>query len=54
MTRTTRRHFLITSDHGYNLGQHRLPSNKFLLCAGRAPPANAPADPAKENEPARR
>lgn len=24
-------YFLITSDHGYNLGQHRLPSNKFLL-----------------------
>lgn len=22
---------LVTSDHGYNLGQHRLPSNKFLL-----------------------
>lgn len=24
-------YFLITSDHGYNLGHHRLPSNKFLL-----------------------
>ena len=22
---------LITSDHGYNLGHHRIPSNKFLL-----------------------
>jgi len=22
---------MVTSDHGYNLGQHRLPSNKFLL-----------------------
>ena len=21
---------LVTSDHGYNLGQHMLPSNKFL------------------------
>lgn len=24
-------YFLVSSDHGYNLGQHRLPSNKFLL-----------------------
>lgn len=24
-------YFMITSDHGYNLGQHRLPSNKFLV-----------------------
>jgi arylsulfatase A-like enzyme len=24
-------YFLISSDHGYNLGHHRLPSNKFLL-----------------------
>ena len=24
-------YFLITSDHGYNLGHHRLPSNKFLI-----------------------
>ena len=24
-------YFLVTSDHGYNLGHHRLPSNKFLL-----------------------
>mmetsp|Transcript_59848 Transcript_59848/g.165550 ORF Transcript_59848/g.165550 Transcript_59848/m.165550 type:complete len:558 (+) Transcript_59848:34-1707(+) len=24
-------YFLVTSDHGYNLGHHRLPSDKFLL-----------------------
>eukprot|EP00038_Savillea_parva_P030217 m.76389 g.76389 ORF g.76389 m.76389 type:complete len:690 (-) comp9057_c0_seq1:74-2143(-) len=24
-------YYLVSSDHGYNLGQHRLPSNKFLL-----------------------
>jgi len=24
-------YWMVTSDHGYNLGQHRLPSNKFLL-----------------------
>jgi N-acetylglucosamine-6-sulfatase len=24
-------YILVTSDHGYNLGQHRIPSNKFLL-----------------------
>ena len=24
-------YFVITSDHGYNLGHHRIPSNKFLL-----------------------
>lgn len=24
-------YIFITSDHGYNLGQHRIPSNKFLL-----------------------
>ena len=24
-------YFLVSSDHGYNLGHHRLPSNKFLL-----------------------
>jgi arylsulfatase A-like enzyme len=27
----TKTYFLVTSDHGYNLGHHRLPSNKFLL-----------------------
>ena len=24
-------YFIISSDHGYNLGHHRIPSNKFLL-----------------------
>ena len=24
-------YFVVSSDHGYNLGQHRIPSNKFLL-----------------------
>merc|ERR1719450_1696050 len=24
-------YFFVSSDHGYNLGGHRLPSNKFLL-----------------------
>jgi N-acetylglucosamine-6-sulfatase len=24
-------YFVVSSDHGYNLGHHRLPSNKFLL-----------------------
>ena len=24
-------YFIVTSDHGYNLGHHRIPSNKFLL-----------------------
>ena len=24
-------YFLVSSDHGYNLGHHRIPSNKFLL-----------------------
>ena len=25
------RYWVISSDHGYNLGHHRIPSNKFLL-----------------------
>ncbi len=33
--KAARRHettyWIISSDHGYNLGQHRIPSNKFLL-----------------------
>ena len=24
-------YWVISSDHGYNLGHHRIPSNKFLL-----------------------
>ena len=26
-----RTYWVLTSDHGYNLGHHRIPSNKFLL-----------------------
>ena len=31
LSRLEHTYILVTSDHGYNLGQHMLPSNKFLL-----------------------